>query len=205
MQTALLRASAPRHDFAAPAAPGAYFGLGVWHILEGYDHLLFVFGLVLLCGFCGRLAGAVTGFTLGHSLSLAGVTLGAVSLPSGPVEACIALSILLLAVEVAHPDRAGWLSRWPLLLAGGFGVLHGFGFAGALGDLGLPAQGRGWALLGFNLGVEAGQLLFLAVLWPLSVVARRRPRLQPVGVYLVGGLGAYWSLDRIAGLFGGSS
>ena len=150
---------------------GTYFILGAEHILEGYDHLLFVIALVLLLraerrGAIGRIAGAVTAFTVAHSITLAASTLGHMSLPGWPVEVTIALSIIFLAAEIVKSDsgREARLSeRIPWAVAFLFGLLHGFGFAGALAEIGLPQNDVPMALLTFNLGVEAGQLLIVAI------------------------------------------
>jgi len=199
---------------AAPSVP-TYFRLGVEHILAGPDHLLFVLGLVLVLWRAGRQAGAwigtVTAFTVAHSITLSLATLGAVRLPAGPVEAVIALSILLLAVELAKagPRSANdttprsWTFRYPWAVAFGFGLLHGFGFAGALADIGLPAAAEAWALASFNLGVEAGQLIFIAALLLLRALVGQRLPTIPITTaanYAVGGIACYWLMDRFTTL-----
>jgi hydrogenase/urease accessory protein HupE len=187
---------------------GGYFALGVEHILGGIDHLLFVFCLVLLVRGRWRLLQTITAFTLAHSISLVAATLGYVQVPSAPVEASIALSIVLLACELLRPaSRQGLAARWPWLLAFCFGLLHGLGFAGALSEVGLPAGGIPLALLLFNLGVEAGQLLFVgAVLMVLAALRRLRgawPQwLRQVPAYAVGSVSAFWLLQRMAVLLG---
>jgi hydrogenase/urease accessory protein HupE len=185
---------------------GTYLHLGVEHILLGIDHLLFVLALLILVDGRRRLIGTVTAFTVAHSLTLAAATLGLVHLSQQPVEAVIALSIVFVAVEIAHgpQGRSGWTRRWPWLVAFVFGLLHGFGFAGALREMGLPDQAIPLALLSFNVGVELGQLLFIAVVLALAAVARRVPlprlgsgwRLAPYGI---GGVAAYWMIERVAG------
>lgn len=198
------------------AGLGAYFGMGVEHILAGPDHLLFVLGLMLVIrrarrGF-GALLATVTAFTVAHSLTLALATLGGVTLPATAVEATIALSILLLAVELAAFGRrqaAGepptLTFRKPWLVAFAFGLLHGFGFAGALAEIGLPEAARAWALLLFNAGVEAGQVLFVAAL----ALAHRalRHRLPPVRIAgavttVIGAVAGFWLIERLSVLIG---
>lgn len=196
VSTALLGVGRDVFEWVGPAAGGGYLWLGVEHIWFGADHLLFVFGFVLLVADPRRLAGAVTGFTVGHSLTLAAASLGALSLPQAPVEAAIAASILLLAVELTRDG--GLARRRPWAVAGAFGLLHGFGFAGALASLGLPASGRVGALLAFNVGVELGQLAFVAL---VLVGARLVPwiaSLRPLAVYSMGTLATFWLLERVA-------
>jgi hydrogenase/urease accessory protein HupE len=197
--------------FAVPAAGahdlravlGGYLRLGIAHILGGPDHLAFVLGLLLLVETWRSLVSTVTAFTLAHSLTLALAVLGVVRVPPAPVEALIALSILLLAVELTRPARAtaSFARRFPWVLAFLFGLLHGLGFAGALTEIGLPAGQIPLALVSFNLGVEAGQLLFVATVVPLVVAARRvgrRPWTRLVPAYAIGVLAAVWMLERIA-------
>jgi hydrogenase/urease accessory protein HupE len=150
-----------------------YFRLGVEHILGGLDHLLFVTGLLLVAGTIRRSLVAVTGFTLAHSITLALSTLDLVRLPAPPVEAVIALSILFLAVEIVRDRRSGLTFRYPALVATVFGLLHGFGFAGVLREIGIPQAEIGTALASFNIGVEAGQLGFIALALALYALARR--------------------------------
>ncbi len=197
----------------APAELTAYIPIGIQHILLGPDHLLFVLGLMLVVFASGRrmrtLVLALTAFTLAHSLTLAFATLGIWGLPAKPVELLIAMSIFLLAWELAKAPvrQAQGLApsltlRNPWQVAFVFGLLHGFGFAGALADVGLPEQARGWALLLFNLGVEIGQLLFvLMVLCSLALATRlfNKPWSQAHAnglVVLLGGVASYWTLDR---------
>src|SRR5690606_27620473 len=156
---------------------GTYLALGVEHILIGIDHVLFVLGLLLLVGLRKRLLAAITGFTLAHSLTLAASTLGWAALPQGPVEACIALSIVLLACELVH-ERPTLTRRLPGVVAFVFGLLHGFGFAGALQEIGVPPDRAPLALLGFNLGVELGQLAIIAAAGLVGLAARRLPHPQ---------------------------
>lgn len=201
-------------DRNATPSVATYFLLGIEHILAGPDHLLFVLGLVLVLWRAGRGVGAwigtVTAFTLAHSITLSLATLGALRLPSAPVEAVIALSILLLAVELARAGPPGprrevppsWTFRFPWAVAFGFGLLHGFGFAGALADIGLPPAAEAWALASFNLGVEAGQLLFIAALLLLRPLGRWLPAAPSahLATHALGGIACYWLLGRLTTL-----
>ncbi|MCB9794759.1 MAG: HupE/UreJ family protein [Alphaproteobacteria bacterium] len=203
---ALLRAGQPALDLARPT-PGLpvadYLALGTRHVLGGADHLLFVLGLVGLIGRrWGRLAGTVTSFTLGHSLSLAAGALGRWSAPAALVEALIAASVLTLAVELAQPREGSWTRRWPQAVAGLCGLLHGLGFAGALGEVGLPPDEAPWALALFNLGVEAGQLGVIAAALALGASLGERPRLRRAGIYAMGAVAAWWTWTRSAALLG---
>ena len=181
---------------------GTYFALGIEHILIGIDHLLFVLGLLLLVGWRRRLLWAITGFTLAHSLTLAASTLGWAALPQGPVEATIALSIVLLATEIVH-ERDTLTRRLPGVVAFVFGLLHGFGFAGALQEIGVPPD-RAWlALLGFNLGVEAGQLAVIVVaagLGRLATVLPQPRRWRLAAAYLGGAVASAWTIERVLAL-----
>lgn len=211
--------TADRPTFTIPRAAnaldvaGLYGRLGVEHILGGFDHLLFVLGLVLLIDGRRRLVATVTAFTAGHSITLALAALGVVHVPQGPTEAAIALSIAILAVELtrargtdSRPRRSPW-ARSPWALAALFGLLHGLGFAGALGEIGLPEREIPAALLSFNLGIELGQLAFVAVVLAAGALVGRlerpswRPALALAPAYLVGTLATYWFLERLAGLF----
>ena len=186
-----------------------YTVLGVEHILLGVDHLLFVLALLLLVRGIGRLVATVTAFTVAHSVTLAAATLGFVRVPSAPVEAVIALSILFLASELARrylprtatagsEDLAG---RFPWVVAFSFGLLHGFGFAGALSEIGVPQQAVPLALLFFNVGVEIGQLLFITAVFALGWMIRRVPVTPPVwwpraAAYGIGSVAAFWVVER---------
>lgn len=184
----------------------SYFVLGVIHILQGYDHLLFVVALVLLIGRLGMVVKAATAFTIAHSITLVGSTLGLVGLAQAPVEALIALSIVFLAVEIvkqdpAHPNLA---ERAPWIVAFLFGLIHGFGFAGALREIGLPESDVPTALLTFNLGVEIGQLVIVAAVMTLIALTRRlAPQaLRPASViatYAIGITASFWFIDRLVG------
>ena len=182
----------------------AYLLLGVEHILSGFDHLLFVIGLLFLVGFRRRLVWTISAFTIAHSLTLASAALGWVTLRSAPVEASIALSIVLVASEALR-QRETLARRLPAMVAFLFGLVHGLGFAGALQEIGLPQQHLVTALLTFNLGVELGQLLTVGVAWALVWVVGRQPwaaRLKAPVLYAIGGLAAYWSLLRVTSLAG---
>ncbi len=187
-----------------------YFMLGVEHILLGVDHLLFVLALLLLLVPDKRkLVWTITAFTLAHSLTLAAATMGWVHVPQKPVEAVIALSILFVAMEIVHwkQGRPGITRQWPWLVAFTFGLLHGFGFAGALNEIGLPEHAIPMALLFFNLGVEAGQLIFIAAVFLAWFVLGRItwPRWAwRLPVYMIGSLAAFWTIDRIGGFTNGA-
>jgi hypothetical protein len=188
---------------SALSAAGTYTALGVEHILLGVDHLLFVLGLLWIVRGPWPLVKTITAFTIGHSISLAAATLGWIGVPEPPVNAAIALSIVFVAVEAIRVRRGegGLTARWPWLVAFGFGLLHGLGFASALIKLGLPAGEVPLALLFFNLGVEIGQiafvLLILALGASLRVLAVAWPRLgETLVIYGVGGIAAFWLIDR---------
>jgi hydrogenase/urease accessory protein HupE len=181
-----------------------YTGLGLEHILLGIDHLLFVLALLMLVPNMRTLVWTVTSFTLAHSLTLAAATLGWVHVPQAPVEAVIALSILFVAMEIVHwrQGRSGITRRWPWLVAFTFGLLHGFGFAGALSEIGLPEHAIPLALLFFNLGVEVGQLVFIAAVFAASLLLKRLAWpgwAWRIPVYAIGSMAAFWTIQRIAG------
>lgn len=188
----------------------AYLLLGVEHILGGVDHLLFVASLLFLVGFERRLFWTITAFTLAHSLTLASASLGWLTLRSPPVEASIALSIVLVAAEALNMGknrgkggRETLAQRLPALVAFLFGLIHGLGFAGALAEIGLPQKHLATALVTFNLGVELGQLFAVAVVWALWHGARRlpwAPRARVPLLYGIGAVAAYWSWLRIAAM-----
>jgi hypothetical protein len=213
-QAMRLTAAAPAFVVPAAMTPlgvfASYFRLGVDHILHGIDHLLFVFVLVLLIRDWRRLLGAITAFTVAHSLSLAAASLGWIVIPIAPVEAVIALSIAVLAAEVlrAPGSKPSLTERAPWVVAFAFGLLHGLGFASALLEIGLPQGDVPLALLAFNLGVEAGQILFIAVVLTLGAAIAR---LYPAGrrqvlpgspglrtaAYAIGTLAAFWVFERM--------
>jgi hydrogenase/urease accessory protein HupE len=184
-----------------------YGALGVEHILTGRDHLLFVLALVLLVGWGRSLLWTVTAFTLGHSVTLALAALGLVSVPQAPIEAAIALSIYVLAVELAASLRGKTTltQRAPWIVASGFGLLHGLGFAGALSEVGLPPGEIPLALFSFNVGLELGQLAFVAAVLLATAALRalpiRRPRwAAAVPAYAIGVCAVYWFCERVAGI-----
>jgi hydrogenase/urease accessory protein HupE len=194
-------------EFVVPAesttgdVAGDYTRLGIEHIWTGFDHLMFVFGLLLLVGGGRRLLWTITAFTLGHSITLSLVTLGFLDYPVALVEFAIALSIFVLAVELTRTEKHDALWRNPWWLAGGFGLLHGMGFAGALAETGLPQDNVPLALLFFNVGIEIGQIAFILVVLAAWYVIRRplapwQDRLFPVPVYVLGALSAMWCIER---------
>ncbi len=185
----------------------AYTVLGFEHILSGVDHLLFVIGLLFLVGFNRQLVATITAFTVAHSLTLGLSVMGWLALRPAPVEACIALSIVLVAGEALR-TRDTLARRWPALVAFVFGLVHGLGFAGALREIGLPEQHLPLALLSFNLGVEAGQLATLGLAWLFFLVKqcrvlRRQPgwgRFRQPALYGMGAVAAYWSCLRVVAI-----
>jgi len=197
-----------------------YFPLGIEHILTGFDHLFFVLGLLLIVWRTRSLGGrrafvrttlaTITAFTIGHSITLAAATLDLVRLPRGPTELGIALSVLLLAVELARDDRSTLTMRFPWIIAFAFGLLHGFGFAGALAEIGLPPEGIAVPLLLFNLGVEVGQLVVVlvaatATIAAGAIVGKRQPAdphhpsFEVALIYAIGTITAYWCFERSLG------
>lgn len=181
-----------------------YLHLGVIHILEGYDHLLFVVLLVLLLGRIGPIVKAATAFTVAHSITLVGTSLGLIGLAQQPVEATIALSLIFLAVEITK-QRGGeprLSERLPWLVAFLFGLLHGFGFAGALREIGLPETDVPLALLTFNVGVELGQLVIIAATLAILTLIRRAvpAALRPAtlaATYAIGIVSSFWFIERM--------
>jgi len=214
--TTIVRPSRPWLD--VPAAQGwfeiavTYVRQGIEHILFGFDHLLFVAALLLIVRDWRVLIKTITAFTIAHSITLTLATFGWVTLPPAPVEAMIALSILLVAAEIVRKERGETSPTitWPWIVAFAFGLLHGFGFAGALLELGLPRSDIPLALFSFNVGVEVGQLLFIGavlaafhasrVLFALSSeIARRRAFVSMA--YAIGGIAAVWSVERLSAAF----
>ena len=209
----VLLPSEPR--FLVTASPGAfevvrtYTALGIEHILTGFDHLLFVLALVLLVQGVRRLIATVTAFTLAHSLTLVAATLGWMEVAGPPVEAAIALSIVFVAAEIvrSRQGRAGMTQHSPWAVAFVFGLLHGLGFASALAEVGLPQSAVPTALLFFNVGVELGQLIFIAAVLGVIAAGRRLgsrsaapnpPWLWRLPPYVIGGSASYWMLERLA-------
>jgi hydrogenase/urease accessory protein HupE len=181
-----------------------YLSLGVEHILFGIDHLLFVLALLIIVTGRRRLLGTITAFTLAHSITLVAATLGLLYVPQTPVEAVIALSIVFVASEIVHSrqGRPGITERKPWIVAFVFGLLHGFGFAGALTELGLPEQSIPVALLFFNVGVEVGQLMFIAAAFAVFFIVRPLNRMLPdwswrIAPYVIGSLAAFWTIERV--------
>ena len=221
-QTVRLTPSRPEFKVMGTAGTAAvirtYFKLGVEHILLGFDHLLFVLALLFLVEGWRRLVATITAFTIAHSLTLAAATFGWVQVPQAPVEAVIALSIVFVAVEILHrhQGRMGIATRKPWIVAFIFGLLHGLGFAGALREVGLPDDAIPLALAFFNVGVEAGQLLFVAAVFLLFRLVNQlkgrpgataeRSSFPGAGVtrltsYLIGTLAAFWLIERTYGFF----
>ena len=212
---ALVHPSQPWIDIAAPAGKvaiaGAFVKQGIEHILGGYDHLLFVLALMLIVRNTRALILTVTAFTLAHSITLALATLGVVHVPGPPVEAAIAFSIVLVAAEIVRLRRGepSLTARWPWVIAFCFGLLHGFGFAGALSEIGLPRGDVPLALLAFNVGVELGQLAFIAAILAFAAIARRmrvpermRSSALRFAPYAIGSLAAFWFVERVAAFAG---
>lgn len=208
--TQTIRVTPASPQFVIEPSPGywqvarTYIGLGVEHILLGFDHLLFVLALLMLVRGAKRIVLTVTAFTVAHSITLVGATLGWVTLPGAPVEATIALSIVFLAREITMVWRghASLTERRPWVVAFAFGLLHGLGFAGALAEIGLPQNAVPAALLCFNIGVEIGQLLFVGAV--LAVVIGSRSWLQRMfqmlrwlPPYAIGGVASYWLIARV--------
>ncbi|MGH8189175.1 MAG: HupE/UreJ family protein, partial [Steroidobacteraceae bacterium] len=186
-----------------PAA-AAYLRLGIEHIIGGIDHLAFIVGLVLIVTGWRRLVLTLTAFTLAHSLTLGAAALGFVGLPQRPVEVLIAFSIAVVAREAYFVARGtgGFTARAPWIVAFGFGLLHGFGFAGALGEIGLPQDAKILALVLFNVGVEVGQILAVLVLVPLLAAVRRylqtqRSWIEAGASVALGGVAVYWVCERM--------
>lgn len=193
----------------AGSVASEYLKLGIEHILTGFDHLLFVACLLMLAGTVRRVLLIITGFTVAHSVTLALAALDIVSVPVAPLEAVIALSIVFVAAELARPARDTLTWRYPILISSGFGLLHGFGFAAVLGEIGLPQTEVPLALLFFNLGVEVGQIAFILFLIAITFVGlrviafvKKDARTWGLGdvtmpaAYVVGSLAAFWTIER---------
>ena len=217
--TQVTRVTPSSPSFVVAAAASAldvtrtYLVLGMEHILFGVDHLLFVLALLILVKGWRKLVGTITAFTVAHSITLAAATLGFVHVPSKPVEATIALSIVFVACEIVHgrQGRSGLTEIWPWVIAFSFGLLHGFGFAGALSEVGLPQNAIPLALLFFNIGVEVGQLLFIGVVMAVIALAVRaaskfsQSNITPqsafswcenISAYAIGTVAAFWLIER---------
>jgi hydrogenase/urease accessory protein HupE len=206
--SAILRPSSPEFTIPLEASKlevaGDYWRLGTTHILEGSDHLLFVLALLLIVSGLGQLVKAVTAFTVAHSITLALATLGVVHVPAAPTEAIIALSILFLATEIIHKHNGQFslTESYPWVIAFIFGLFHGLGFAGALSEIGVPQHEVPLALFMFNVGVETGQLLFIAVVVSLIAILKRLPLQAPQGSwrvlpYSIGSVAAFWTIQRV--------
>jgi len=202
-------------SFTIPEQPSktevavSYWQMGTIHILQGLDHLLFLLTLLLIVQGIWPLLKTVTAFTLAHSLTLVLATLGLVNLPSAPTEAVIALSIMLLAVEVIHKNQGQhtFSERFPWLIAFTFGLVHGLGFAGALSEIGIPQNEVPLSLLMFNVGVETGQVLFVVVVSLLLAVLRKFQSsgallLTRATPYAIGGVAAFWTIKRVGSFLG---
>ena len=208
--TALLKPAQPWLVVKGPRSAGQvvwdFTVLGVEHILSGFDHLLFVLALLLIVSGIRRLLMTITAFTIAHSITLAAATLGVLWVPGPPVEVTIALSILFLASELVKVDRGqpSLTATYPWLVAFTFGLLHGLGFAGALADVGLPQHEIPLALLMFNVGVELGQVVFVAVILAMIFVLQKLRSQWPVWsrqvpAYGIGAMAAFWFVERVSG------
>jgi hypothetical protein len=178
-----------------------YVTLGFEHLASGLDHILFVIGLLALLSASRRLLLAISAFTLGHSFTLAIAALDLVRVPSGPVELGIAATLVMLAVELARPEKKSLLRSHPGWMPFGFGLLHGLGFAGALAELGLPQQAIPLALFSFNVGIELGQIALVLLALPVLIGLERLTKNSPVAMHeipatVIGSLGVYWGLQR---------
>ncbi|WP_375324461.1 HupE/UreJ family protein [Flagellimonas sp. GZD32] len=200
-----------KNTITIPATPNkwmivkTYIVLGIEHILLGFDHLLFVLALLLITKGFKKLLKTITAFTVAHSITLSFSVLGIASLPGPPVEAVIALSIVFLAMEILKIQKGvpTLTSQKPWLVAFSFGLLHGFGFAGALQDIGLPQQEIPLALATFNIGVELGQIFFILVVMALMKLPKsfipNQNWISKITPYAIGSLAAFWLIERIAG------
>lgn len=181
----------------------SYALIGMVHILEGYDHLLFLLALLLIVVSFKKLLWTITAFTVAHSITLALSTLGLVNVPSAPTEAIISLSILFLAVEILRMQagQKALTAKYPWVVSFSFGLFHGLGFAGALSEVGVPPNEVPLALLMFNVGVEAGQILFVTVVAGLFALLRKMGLPRPAFAdkilpYAIGILAAFWTIER---------
>jgi hydrogenase/urease accessory protein HupE len=211
VSTTIVRPSQPWIEIQARQSPLHVAELfvieGIEHILFGFDHLLFVSALMLIVRNWRALVKTITAFTVAHSITLTFATLGWIALPSGPVEIMIAFSIVLVGAEIVRMERgqSSLTIKWPWVVAFAFGLLHGFGFSGALEDLGLPPDDLPLALFCFNLGVEIGQLMFVATIL-MAVGALRKfvevPRSAIVALaYTIGIVAAFWTIERLQSTF----
>ncbi len=217
--TAMLTPTRPEWNIPVKATRGniarEYLALGIEHIIGGLDHLLFVLGLLVIAGTLKRILWTVTGFTIAHSITLSLSSLGLITIPIVPVEAVIALSIVFLAFEISREHSDSLTYHYPIIISFGFGLLHGLGFASALGEIGLVQNEIVISLLFFNLGVEAGQLAFILLVSVLFIVVNRglqnlsvndyaikdvmtRKRLDLIAAYVIGIPASYWLVERVA-------
>ncbi|ASD69523.1 HupE/UreJ family protein [Pseudoalteromonas piscicida] len=185
-----------------------YTQMGALHIFAGWDHLLFVLCLVILAGSLRRIAITATGFTFGHSITLIATALNWIRVPTAFCEILIALSIVFMAVEIAKGDKLLWGYRQPVLVATSFGLIHGFGFAAVLDEIGLPQVELFWGLVSFNVGIELGQLTFIITVVTVFKIASQIPLLQWVKhipsqtyIYVIGSVAAFWFWQRSISLF----
>ena len=210
----IIRIKSGEPGFIIKGSPGkfdvssTYLLLGIEHILGGLDHLLFILGLFMIVTGRWLLLKTVTGLTIAHSITLGLASIGFINIPQAPVEAIIALSIVFLAFELVRKESGTptIMSKWPWLVAFIFGSLHGLGFAGALSEIGLPTFEIPLALFTFNVGVEIGQILFLAVLVGISIASKQIPgrytKLVPrVTAYAMGSLAVFWVFERLQSFF----
>lgn len=206
--SSILRPSSPQFTIPLEASKlevaGDYWRMGAIHILEGVDHLLFVLALLLIVSNFRQLLMAVTAFTVAHSITLVLATLGVVHVPAAPTEAIIALSILFLATEIIHKynGQTSLTEKYPWVVAFVFGLFHGLGFAGALSEIGVPQNEVPLALLMFNVGVETGQLLFIAAVLSLIALFKLLPLTPPpwasrIVPYVIGSIAAFWTIERV--------
>jgi len=207
-QVARLQPERPHFVIESPQSGASvawtYAALGVHHILVGIDHLLYILGMLFLVHGWRRILATMSAFTATHSLTLSAAALGWVHVPQPPVEACIALSIVFVAREIveARHGRPGLTARWPWVVSFTFGLMHGFGFAGALAEVGLPQKAIPIALLFFNVGVEIGQIIFVAGVLTLVATAKRIRVPLPawshaIPPYAIGALAMFWVIERV--------
>lgn len=205
--TAVLNADKPNYRLAEQASEQTtltYITLGIEHILIGFDHLLFVACLIFISTTRKKLLLTITGFTLAHSVTLIMAATGVVSIDIVPVEAVIALSIVFLAIEIAKQNKDSLTFKYPVLVSSSFGLLHGFGFASVLAEIGLPKDEKIAALLYFNVGVELGQLIFIAALALLFVLSKwvypalKLQNLARLISYFSGSIAMVWLINRLA-------
>ena len=180
--------------------PTGYFWLGVEHLLSGIDHMLFIFGLLFIVSGTANLFKTITAFTIAHSITLGLSVLELIKMPQASTEAFIALTLIYLALEVSENHK---YESTPWVVAFGFGLLHGLGFAGALNDIGVNNDALLFSLLFFNIGIEAGQLLVLPlfglIVWLLSRSLFNK-KIHQYASYLIGGLGSFWLIERVLAL-----